>query len=104
MIHWLIGQNVQHVAVRFSEYEAIETVMALKGLVKWVWVDCFTRLNINKNTYQQLKQAGFKLCLVSPELQGRPQDIKVYKEFLKKETISFDAVCTKIENIPLWRE
>ena len=45
---------------------------------------------------RKLKNAGFKLCLVSPELQQHPlEKIKELKQYLKEERIQVDAVCTK---------
>ena len=47
---------------------------------------------------------GYKLCLVSPELQGQPEKIEKYAEQIKKEKIIFDSICTKVYNIEKWRE
>lgn len=102
MIKLLSQKGEKNIAVRFSEYEGLDTVMNMKGKIDWVWVDCFTRLPIDKMTYNNLKDAGFRLCLVSPELQGRPEDIAVYGNQLHKEGIVFDAICTKIKNFPVW--
>lgn len=104
MIYQLVQRGETRSAVRFSEYESIDTVMKLEGLVEWVWVDCFSFLPISKELYSHLKNCGFKLCLVSPELQGRPDDIPLYRDKLKEDGIVFDAICTKIYNIPKWRE
>ncbi len=104
MIYQLVQRGETRSAVRFSEYESIDTVMKLEGLVDWVWVDCFSFLPISKDVYSHLKNCGFKLCLVSPELQGRPDDVPVYRDRLKEEGIIFDAICTKHYNIPRWRE
>ncbi|MBX3152855.1 hypothetical protein KF728_22035 [Candidatus Obscuribacterales bacterium] len=104
MIYQLVQRGETRSAVRFSEYESIDTVMKLEGLVEWVWVDCFSFLPISKDLYSHLKNCGFKLCLVSPELQGRPDDIPLYRDKLKEDGIVFDAICTKIYNIPKWRE
>lgn len=84
-------------AVRVSEYESIETAMSLAGKVDWVWVDCFTRFPLQKEDAARLQAAGFKLCLVSPELQGRDAGTEIpqlYK-LLKEREIRADAVCTK---------
>ena len=91
-------------AVRYSEFESIETVMNLKGLIKWVWLDCFNTLPIDKVNMENLKSAGFKICIVSPELQGRFDDEEILEihSTLKKDNIIVDAVCTK--KINLWRE
>ena len=58
-------------AVRVSEYESIDTALALAGKVEWAWVDCFTRFPLDRAGWMRLKNAGFRLCLVSPELVGR---------------------------------
>ncbi len=103
MIYLLSSQGENNIALRFSEFEAIETVISMKGKAKWVWVDCFTKLPINHDIYLKLKNAGFKLCLVSPELQNRESDIEKYKAYLLDNNILFDAICTKMHNIKKWK-
>jgi hypothetical protein len=103
MIYLLSKQGEKKSAVRFSEIESIETVMLMADKVDWVWVDCFNKLPIDQQSYQRLKQAGLKLCLVSPELQGRAEDIAPYKEYLDQQGIVFDAICTKVHNIEAWQ-
>lgn len=102
MIYLLSEMGVKNIALRFSEYEGMDTVLSMKGKVNWVWVDCFTKLPITKKTFSTLINAGFKLCLVSPELQGRSEDIQFYKQFLKDNSIMPDAICTKSTNISKW--
>jgi hypothetical protein len=88
----LARRGQKKVAVRFSEYEPLEAALAFKGLIDWVWVDCFTRLPLNQQNYKILKQ-HFKICLVSPELQKHSRETIVeYKNILKK--MPLDAVCT----------
>lgn len=84
-------------ACRISEYETMDSVMRFAGKIDWVWVDCFTHLPIDKHDANRLKQAGFKLCFVSPELQGRTAeaDILQYKKLIADQEIQGDAVCTK---------
>ena len=84
-------------AVRVSEFESIETALSLAGMVDWVWLDCFTRFPITYADAQRLKCAGFKLCLVSPELQSRDAatEIPLLMSLLVKLDIQADAVCTK---------
>ena len=84
-------------AARVSEFENISTVLSLSGLVKWVWVDCFTRFPLNGHEAKRLREAGFELCLVSPELQGRGgvSEIAALQGLLAKDGIICDAVCTK---------
>ncbi len=93
---WLSDEGFSKMAVRFSEYECLHTVLNMSGRVEWVWIDCFTELPINHDSFIQLKKAGFKLCLVSPELQKKNiSTIKNYIDHLTTEAITIDAVCTK---------
>lgn len=84
-------------AVRVSEFEAIDTAMTLAGKVRWIWVDCFTRFPLDGAQAAALQAAGFSLCLVSPELQGRDAatEIPALRELLAREGIVPEAVCTK---------
>lgn len=102
MIYLLSNLGNTNSAVRFSEIEPVELALAMKGRAKWIWVDCFSKLPINSDNFKILKNAGFKLCLVSPELQGQPEKINQYKSYLAQNNIYFDAVCTKLKYIPLW--
>ena len=88
-------------AVRVSEYENIETVLSLSGMVGWVWVDCFARFPLNKKEADHLKDSGFKLCLVSPELQGRKERSQVieFRRQIELLGIKGDAVCTKYPDL-----
>lgn len=104
MINLLSQQGETKSALRFSEFEGLDTIFNMKGRCDWVWVDCFTRLPITKEIEIELKSLGFKLCLVSPELQGREKDILAYKSYLENENIVFDAICTKKHNIDLWSQ
>ena len=63
-----MGEN--RCAVRISEYESIETVLSLTGIVQWIWVDYFSRFPLTSQQTNTLQKKGFKLCFVSPELQG----------------------------------
>ena len=88
-------------AIRVSEYENIETVLSLSGMVDWVWVDCFTRFPLNKDEANRLKNSGFKLCFVSPELQGREKRSQVieFRHQIEQLGIKGDAVCTKYTDL-----
>ena len=91
-------------AVRVSEFENIETAFNLAGKVEWAWVDCFSKMPLTTEDYKTLKNAGFKLCLVSPELQGRVEKkyILEMKNLLSQRNITFDATCTKTPE--LWEK
>lgn len=84
-------------AVRVSEYESVDTALTLAGKVDWVWVDCFTHFALSGGDARRLREAGFKLCLVSPELQGRPAEPEIAQlnALLAERGIVADAVCTK---------
>jgi hypothetical protein len=99
MIRTLVELGEHRIAVRFSEFEPIEAALALAGEVEWVWVDCFTRLPLDAESYGRLKE-HFKLCLVSPELQG--YGVERIGEFAQQlRGCHIDAVCTKRPD--LWR-
>lgn len=91
-------------AVRVSEFESVDTALTLAGRIDWVWVDCFTRFALTGDEARRLKDAGFKLCLVSPELQGRDAQAEVPQlaALLAERGIAADAVCTK--RADLWRQ
>ena len=88
-------------AVRFSEYESIQTVLKLKNIVNWVWVDFFNKFPLTKSYFELLKENNFKICIVSPELQGyqAKKEIKKLKVFLLKNDIKIDAICTKVPDL-----
>lgn len=84
-------------AVRVSEFESIDTAMTLAGKIDWIWVDCFTRFPLDHDDATRLQEAGFRLCLVSPELQGRAPETEIpqLRDLLAREAIVAEAVCTK---------
>lgn len=102
MIFQMTRFGERRFALRFSDFEKMDTILAMRGQVDWVWVDCFTCLPIDAESFQIFKKEGFKLCLVSPDLQGRPEEIIDYRNRLAEENIVFDAVCVKSYNIQNW--
>lgn len=85
-------------AVRVSEFESVETALTLSGKVDWVWVDCFSRFPLSASDAERLIGAGFKLCIVSPELHG-PVDVQAIpclRALLDEHGIRPHAVCTKV--------
>jgi hypothetical protein len=91
-------------AVRVSEFESVETALTLAGKVDWIWVDCFTRFPLSHKDALLLKQAGFKFCIVSPELQGHSAEYEIPLLFnlLNELRIAADAICTK--RIDIWEK
>ena len=102
MIKLLSDKGEKNIALRYSEYEGLDTLEKMQGKVDWVWVDCFTKLPIDNKIYRKIKDMGYKLCLVSPELQGQPEKIELYAKQIKGEKIEFDAICTKEYNMKRW--
>lgn len=103
MIKLLSDQNNTRIALRYSEYEGMDTIRNMAGKVDWIWVDCFTRMPLTNEIYREMKELGYQLCFVSPELQGQEEKIEKYKRQIRDEGIQFDAVCAKIYNIEDWK-
>lgn len=102
MIYLLSKQGEKNIALRVSEFEGMDTARNMAGKIDWIWVDCFTKIPINKTEAEELHGLGYKLCFVSPELQGRNEDVEKYKWEIEKGGILFDAICTKQYNIEKW--
>lgn len=91
------GFSTENVAVRFSEFEDEAYALGFAGKAKWMWVDCFNVLPVDFDKVTFFQSQGFKICIVSPELQGHDlSKINVFKEKLRS---GFDAVCTKRTDI-----
>jgi hypothetical protein len=104
MIWLLSNQGEKNVALRVSEVEGLDTPRNMAGKANWIWVDCFSRIPIGKKEADELHNLGYKLCLVSPELEGRDYDIEAYKSYIVEEDIRIDAVCTKSYNVCRWKQ
>ena len=104
MIHLLSSKGEKNIALRFSEFEGIDTISLMSKKVNWIWVDCFSKLPITAQIYKLLKNHKYKLCLVSPELQNQDLKLELYKSYLQQEGIIFDAICTKLHNIARWTQ
>ncbi|QWD76372.1 hypothetical protein ICV32_01480 [Polynucleobacter sp. MWH-UH24A] len=84
-------------ALRVSEFESIETALSLSHQIDWIWVDYFTYFPLSRFMAEQLESAGFRLCIVSPELQGFISNVAIPKlaSELRQERITPAAICTK---------
>jgi len=98
------NNKFRKIASRFSEAEPIEMSLAQKKYLDWVWVDTNTQLPLNSKFYKQLKDAGFKLCLVCPERWGRPEDIDKYIDYMKQNKMFPDAVMTSLDYAEKWKK
>jgi hypothetical protein len=97
-------QGQKQIAVRVSEYESIKTVKNLAGQAGWVWIDYFTKFPLDPSEVNELRQLGFQLCVVSPDLQGYEPEIEISKlaNLFNSLEIKLDAICTKRPD--LWKE
>lgn len=86
-------KGMKGMAVRFSEYEPAEAALRFAGLAEWVWVDCFREFPLDGAAYALLKPR-FRICLVSPELQGHSTD-RIAELKARTRGMDIDAVCTK---------
>ena len=76
------------------------TFFSFSNKSDWIWIDCFSHLPLDEESYLRIKEANFKICLVSPELQGhKKENIKKFKLAIAKMEI--EAVCTKFPE--LWK-
>lgn len=98
----LCNQSFNKIAIRFSEYEGIDTLVNMQGKAEWVWADCFTKLPFDVKEFSEIKKLGYKICLVSPDILGRPVQIKPIINWLKSNNCFPDAVCVKLANHGLW--
>lgn len=78
-------------ALRLSEYE--------KELIegpKWVWIDSFQSIWYDAQYVEMIKNKGYKIVIVSPELHKRTeqQDYEKIKSLISKKLV--DAICTNI--------
>jgi hypothetical protein len=90
------------VALRFSEYEGLETIEKMKTQIEWVWVDCFNKYPIDATTYNLLREWSLKLCIVSPELQARQEEVEAFQDEILLLRHTPDMVCSKFENRLTW--
>jgi hypothetical protein len=94
----LVRQAEHRLAVRYSEWEPAEGVLAWAGKARWVWVDCFTRFPEDLRAWGRIAEK-FQICLVSPELQGHGAEA-ISRFRLSLGSLRFDAVCS--ERPDLW--
>lgn len=90
-------EGERRAAVRVSEEESLDTALRLAGRVDWVWVDCFDGFWLRDVEARRMIEAGLKLCLVSPELQGRfdTAEIRQARSAFAGWGLPIHAVCTK---------
>lgn len=103
MIYLLSKNGENNIAMRFSEFESLESIKTMIHMIKWVWVDCFTTFPLTKEIYDYFKENNINICIVSPELQGYdPEKILEYKQYMLDNDINPDMICCKTYNIYKW--
>jgi hypothetical protein len=98
LIRFIDRTQDKRVAIRLSYYESLECALKLKGRAEWVLIDLFHEdFPFNGDECLALKNAGYKICLVSPELWGRSPDVAIVKlkQQLKERGILVDAILSK---------
>ena len=58
VINKLINIKENKIAIRYSEYESLETILNFKNKVEWIWIDNFNfdKFNLDKDTFNILKK------------------------------------------------
>jgi len=102
MINLLSSKGEKNIALRFSEFEGLDSIRLMSQKVDWIWVDCFSKLPITFENYKILKKLNYKLCIVSPELHNQDLKLESYKQYLRDQSIICDAICTKLDNVIKW--
>ena len=99
-IYKAIKKRFKKIAIRFSEFESINTLMIFKKKIDWVWIDTFSKFPINNNNIKLLN--SFKKCIVCPERWGRKKEILKYKNLILKNNYKIDFVMTSRKCAYLW--
>ncbi|WP_440708530.1 hypothetical protein [Herbiconiux sp. YIM B11900] len=83
--------------VRVSEYESVQTALALQPRPQWVWLDSFTGAWPEAAELRLLAEHGFSIMVVSPELQGRDleSEFEVITARFTEAGVPLHGVCTK---------
>lgn len=85
-----------NVSIRTSEYEELKKKEFLFKKIKWLWVDNFTKIDLDKKLYKICKKNKTKICIVSPELIKKNRFKEIYRIFKKFKILKIqpDAICT----------
>lgn len=89
-------QRLTCFAVRYSHLEPREYVLNFQDICQWVWVDCFPEFSPKIEDIRQFQDAGFRICIASPELQSQNnRTIEEYKHIRDLLRPATDAICSK---------
>lgn len=102
MIYKLLQKGENNIAIRYSEYEGLDTLRKLKNNSLFLWVDCFNEFPLTICDFNEIQDMQIKICYVSPELQNQPDRIIEYKKLIQEKNIIPNMICTKLKNIKEW--
>ena len=80
MVKLLSDTGENRIALRYSDWEGLDTLHHMKGKVGWAWVDCFDKFPLCEDSIRMLREDGYRICIVSPELQGQQEKLEEYAE------------------------
>lgn len=108
--HALSG--ISNFALRVSEYESTETALSLSRFlqeagrkVDWIWADSFTELPLQEDASRVLRLAGYRICMVSPELHHAldpsswERRIHTFIGHLQEQIEWPNMICTKLPEV-----
>ncbi len=95
---------VTNVSIRVSEFEDLKRKKFLFRKIKWLWVDNFTKIDLNQKLFNLCKKNKIKICIVSPELVKKNRVKEIYQTFKRLSMLKIrpDAICTNKPNV--WRK
>jgi hypothetical protein len=102
MIHLLSEQGEKNIALRFSEFEGLDTIRNMKGKVNWIWVDYLLGYPLRNEFFNALHELNMKVCLVCPSLLRKDKKIIYYKQRLEIDGFMPNAICLKLKSMPYW--
>ena len=66
----------EHLSLRFSKYESIESINHFSGFINWLWIDTYDDFPLNKSIADIIN--NFSVILVSPSRWGDASKLKYY--------------------------
>lgn len=89
-----------HLCLRVSDIETLD-LNVCRGFATFIWLDTFCgNLWLNQDEYMKIKELGYRICFVSPELHRPPKGdahsfSKQIEDLVSLPEYSNDYICTK---------
>jgi hypothetical protein len=86
-------------ALRFSDFESVETALLVTPRPNWIWADSFSGdWNHLAVDAERLHGLGYKICVAAPELHGRDDEgeREQLAKTLQSKRAFITAICTKV--------